>query len=158
MTFGRTRKESRNLAGLFWQISWVEWASMATMPDLEPETAAINVGEFIAALITCETFTDFCTDRITTLQLDNTTAKAWIDTARCTRAPFDRCAQGIHLHLLKKNMKVRTSWIPSAENLVADTCSRVSLTWNVPKHVHTIAGQRFRRLSPKFNNLLRFLS
>ena len=127
------------------------------MSELKPGQVQINIAEFIAALITCETFADFCTARITTLELDNVTAKAWLDTARCTRAPYDRCAQGIHLYILKKNMKVKTSWIPSAENLLADICSRKTFTWNSPGHVHVIAGHRWRRVSPKLSNLLRFV-
>ena len=60
---------------------------LVAMPDLYPGNVKINVAEFIAALITCETYADRCKGRITTLEIDNTTAKAWLDSARCTRAP-----------------------------------------------------------------------
>ena len=139
LIFEAKNKDYPGLAGLFWQVTWAEWSIMAPMPELRPGVVEINVAEFIAALITCETFTDFCTGRLTTLQLDNTTAKTWVDTARCTRAPFDRCAQGIHLYLLKKNMKVLTSWVASAENVVADTCSRQEFPRRKVRHEHVIA-------------------
>ena len=73
--FGRENKDYLGLAGLFWQITWVEWTNMAAMPDLIPGSVKINIAEFIAALITCETFADFCVGRITTLELDNFAAK-----------------------------------------------------------------------------------
>ena len=157
LTFEYENREYPGLAGLFWQVSWAEWAIMAHMPSLRPGVTEINVAEFIAALITCETFTDFCKGRLTTLKLDNTTAKTWIDTARCTGAPFDRCAQGIHLYLLKRNMKVITSWVSSADNVVADACSRHNFPRRAVRHEHVIEGNRFRRISPKFTNLLRFM-
>ena len=71
---------------------------MASIAALHPRHIKINVAEFVAALITCETFSQFCVGRITVLHLDNVTAKAWLDSARCPRAPFDRCAQGTHLY------------------------------------------------------------
>ena len=46
------------------------------MPELHPGSAKINVAEFIAALITCETFADFCAGKITVIQVGNITAKA----------------------------------------------------------------------------------
>ena len=46
------------------------------MPELHPGSAKINVAEFIAALITCETYADHCKGRITILEIDNITAKA----------------------------------------------------------------------------------
>ena len=154
LTFAHGGKHSSGLAGLFWQISWAEWSSMVSTPGLKPGAAEINVAEFLAALITFETFTEFCKGRVTTLEIDNTTAKTWIDTARCTRALFDRCAQGIHLHILHMNMKIKTSWIPSARNVVADICSRQHFPWHAAGHIHPIAGCRYRRVSPKFVNLL----
>ena len=157
LTFAHGSKHSSGLAGLFWQISWGEWSTMVPTPGLRPGAAEINVAEFLAALITLETFTEFCKGSITTLEIDNTTAKTWIDTARCTKAPLDRCAQGIHLHILNKNMKVKTSWIPSARNVVADICSRQHFPWHAAGHIHPIAGCRYRRVSPKFVNLLRLL-
>ena len=164
LTFDHEDSKSPDLAGLFWQVTWDEWSTMAAIPELRPGLVEINIAEFLAALITCETFADHCEGRITTLQVDNCTAKVWMDTARCTRAPFDRCAQGIHLHILKKNMKVKTVWISSAENVVADLCSRRTfpwhkkgqLPWQKKEHIHMIAGHQFRRISPKYLNLLRF--
>ena len=108
LTFDHENCKFSGLAGFFWQVTWDEWSTMAAIPELRPVLVEINIAEFLAALITCETFADHCEGRITTLQVDNCTAKVWMDTARCTRAPFDRCAQGIHLHILKKNMKVKT--------------------------------------------------
>ena len=46
------------------------------MEDLTPGAPAINVAEFIAALITCETFAEFCNGKITTIEIDNVAAKS----------------------------------------------------------------------------------
>ena len=134
----------------------MEWKKLVAMPDLYPGNVEINVAEFIAALITCETFAHHCKGRITTFEIDNITAKAWLDSARCTRAPYDRCAQGSHMHRLEMNIKIRTSWIPSAQNMVADTCSRQPFTFRVKGQRHLIAGRRLRRISPKVYNVLRY--
>ena len=82
---------------------------MTTMPELAPGSVKINITEFIAALVTCETYADYCVGKITVLEVDNITAKAWLNTARCTRAPYDRCAQGCHIHRLNMNMKIKPS-------------------------------------------------
>ena len=134
----------------------MEWARITAMPELTPGSVKINIAEFIAALITCETFAEFCTGKITTLELDNITAKAWLDSARCTRAPYDRCAQSSHLYRLKMNMKIRTSWIPSELNMFADACSRKLLNFQIKGRRHVIGGHSFRRISPKLNNLLKY--
>ena len=47
-----------------------------TTADLLPGSVMINIAEYLAALITCETFADFCAGKITVIQLDNITAKA----------------------------------------------------------------------------------
>ena len=75
LKFGYENRDYPGLAGFFWQVSWAEWSIMAPMSELRPGVAEIIVAEFISAFITCETFTDLCTGRLTTLQLDNTTAK-----------------------------------------------------------------------------------
>ena len=62
--------------GLFWQMSWEVWAKRHPMEDLIPGAVAINVAEFIAALITCETFAEFCSGKITTIEIDNVAAKS----------------------------------------------------------------------------------
>ena len=154
LTFDQHIGHKSGVDGLFWQINWVEWAKFATMPELAPGSVKINIAEFIAALITCETYAEYCAGKITTLEIDNITAKAWLDNARCTRAPYDRCAQGSHMHRLGMNIKIKTSWIPSAQNLIADICSRVPFKVKNKGQSHIVAGQRYRRISPKFNNLL----
>ena len=105
-------------------MGWDDWNKVASLPTLHPRHIKINVAEFIAALITCETFAQFCIGRITVLHLDNITAKAWLDSARCPRAPFDRCAQGTHLYMIRMTMKIRTQWVASKDNELADICSR----------------------------------
>ena len=157
LTFQGRHKDHPGLAGLFWQNSWDEWSNMATVPELKTGKVHIIIAEFIAALVTCETFANFCASRVTTLELDNFTVKAWLDTALCTRAPYDRCAQGIHLYILKRNKKVKTARIPSAENLLTDTCSRKTFPWHSTGHMHVIAGERWRRISPKLSNLLKLV-
>ena len=47
---------------------------MTTMPELAPGSVKINIAEFIAALITCETYADYCVGKITVLEVDNITA------------------------------------------------------------------------------------
>ena len=128
---------------------------MITMNDLCPDNVKINVAEFIALLITCETFTPFCANKITSLRVDNVSARAWFDRARCPRYPFDRCAQGLHLWILKNSMKVRTVWVTSAENHIADRCSRE--TFNLKSSGHDILGARYRKVAPKWGNVIRFL-
>ena len=156
LTFDSKLSQVNGVAGLFWQISWREWEKIVPMPDLTPGNVKINVAEFIAALITCDTFSAYCTGMLTTLHIDSITAKAWLDSARCPRAPYDRCAQGSHLHRLKKDMKIKTAWMPSGQNKIADTCSRVALTFHNKGPRHMIAGLCFRRMSPKFNELLKY--
>ena len=58
------------------------------MVDLVPGSVRINVAEFLAALITCETFTPFAGNKYTTIKIDNTSAKSWLDSARCPKYPF----------------------------------------------------------------------
>ena len=65
----------------------------------------INVAEFLAILITCETFTSFCAGKMTTIETDHISAETWFNKARCPIFPFDRCAQGWHLYILKHSMK-----------------------------------------------------
>ena len=76
LTFALEDKYEHVVDGLFWQISWVEWAGMTKMPELTPGSVKINIAEFIAALITCETFAGYCAGKITLLEMDNITTKA----------------------------------------------------------------------------------
>ena len=121
------------------------------MEDLTPGSPLINVAEFIAALITCETFAEFCSGKITTIEIDNVAAKSWLDSARCPKYPFDRCAQGLHLYMVKRSMKVRSTWIPSRDNRIADLCSRKPIWTGV-----SIAGNRLRNVKAKWKNVMRF--
>ena len=54
----------------------MDWTKITAMPELTPGSVKINIAEFIAALITCETYAEFCIGKITKLELDNITAKA----------------------------------------------------------------------------------
>ena len=153
LTFDQDIKHKSGLEEQFWQISWVEWTKLATMPELTPGCVKINIAEFIAALITCETYAEHCAGKITSLEIDNITAKAWFDAARCPKAPYDSCAQGSHMHRLGMDMKIKTSWIPSAQNAIADIFSRVPFKIG---QSHIVAGRRYIRISPKFNNLLKY--
>ena len=137
--------------GLFWQLSWSEWNKVS---DIISGTAKINTAEFLAALITCETFAKYCSQLYTTLGLDNYAAKCWLDAARCPIHPFDRCAQGTHLYMLEMSMKIKTRWIPSAENILADKFSREYFGMS-PK-IHWVSGVRMRKVRPSWRNVLRF--
>ena len=149
-----TNNPSAVVEGFFWQLSWEEWDKVVKMSDLSPGSVKINQAEFLAALITCETFARFCSGRYTFLTLDNFSAKAWIDMARCPIFPFDRCAQGTHLFLLEQSMKIRTRWIPSAENVTADIFSR---RFFPSKHRHRVADKWFKKVKPRWINTLKFL-
>ena len=141
--------------GFFWQISWSQWNAVAPIAALNPREVKINAAEFLAALITCETFSRFCGGCITKLSLDNVTAKAWLDSARCPRYPFDRCAQGTHLFMIKSSMKIKTFWVPSHMNKLADICSREPFSRSSSGHI--IAGVRLMKVRPKYQNVTRFL-
>ena len=77
------------------------------MEELTVGKVKINVAEFLALLITCETFTLFCAGKITEVKTDNVTTRSLVNKARCPHHPFDRCAQGLHLHMLRHAMKLR---------------------------------------------------
>ena len=76
MLFEQKNKDYDGANHLFWQISWIEWTRILSTAELEAGDVKINIAKYIAALITCETFADFCAGKITVIQLDNITAKA----------------------------------------------------------------------------------
>ena len=115
----------------------------------------INEAEFLAALITCETFSEFCAHKLTDLEIDSKVAKAWLDSSRCPRHPFDRYAQATHLYMIKRTMKIRTSWVSSGDNSLADICSREIFSANSSGHL--IKGVKLRKISPQWLNLIKFL-
>ena len=141
--------------GLFWQQSWKEWERVFSMTAVKPGAVKINAAEFLAMLITCETFTDLCAGKLTYLEVDNTCAQAWFEAARCPLFPFDRCAQGTHLHMLDYKMKVKTRWVSSSDNILADRCSREKL--------HKDADERFPgdvrmlKVKPRWQNVMKFM-
>ena len=145
----------REFDGLFWQIQWEVWAKRYPMVDLKPGNIKINVAEFLAALITCETFADHCRGKITTIKIDNISAKSWLDSARCPRYPFDRCAQGVHLYMVQNAIKVKSTWIPSGDNTFADICSR-KLFQEKPA-VSKIAGKTLMNVKARWKHVTRFI-
>ena len=62
--------------GLFWQVSWVEWYKRFPLSALSVDNVHINVAEYMAILISCETFTPWCAGKLTEIHTDNVTAKA----------------------------------------------------------------------------------
>ena len=62
--------------GLFWQVSWVEWYNLLPLSALSVDNVHINVGEYMAILISCETFAPWCAEKLTEIHTDNVTAKA----------------------------------------------------------------------------------
>ena len=111
--------------------------------------------EFLAALITCETFAPFCKGQITELSLDNFSAKVWLDTSRCPRFPYDRCAQGLHILMLSNSMKIQTRWVPSEENTLPDYFSRSFCSRQAAGHV--VSGHRMLKVKPIWLNVTKFL-
>ena len=124
------------------------------MMSLSKNRLHINAAEFLAALITIETFAKYCKGKITILGIDNTTAKTWLDSARCPKRPYDRCAQSTHLFMLKQKMKIKTQWVSSVNNTLADKFSRNY--YSKSRKGHLIAGVRLQKVSPKWQNVLRF--
>ena len=114
----------------------------------------INAAEFLALLITCETFSRHCADRLTYLGVDNVSARSWFDKDRCPHFPLDRCAQGVHLLMLQREMKVSTYWVPSADNALADVCSRRRLP--LAPTGALVAGVRLRKIKPRCHHVLRY--
>ena len=76
MLYDQENKDDICTDGLFWQISWVAWTTVMATAELAPGGVQINIAEYIAALITCETFADFCAGKITVIRVDNITARA----------------------------------------------------------------------------------
>ena len=68
-------RSRQGLDGLVWQISWEEWHRTAPLKQLSPRSVNIHVAEFLAALITCETFVTHCKSTLTWLAVDNYAAK-----------------------------------------------------------------------------------
>ena len=155
LMFNNESPRKDRIQGLFWQIPWVEWYKVIPMPSLTIGSVKINVAEFLALLITCETFTSFCKGKYTAIVTDNISAKSWVNKARCPHFPFDRCAQGLHLHMLKHSMKLRASWIPTGDNTLADLCSRKKFSMNTAGH--SIGGRQIRKVRPRWTNVTKYL-
>ena len=116
--FSPETSRDKKCSGLFWQLRWDEWNLISSLMSLSKERVHINAAEFLAALITIETFAEYCKEKITILGIDNTSAKSWLDSARCPKAPYDRCAQSTHLFMIKQRMKIRTQWVSSVDNIL----------------------------------------
>ena len=127
------------------------------MDDLQPGAVKINRAEFLAALISCETLVPLCESKITDFMLDNLVAKRWIDSARCPLHPLDRCAQGVALFMLQREMKLTTTWICSGSNTLADICSRKTFMTKSKRSIYRIAGARLQKVAPKWRNVIKLL-
>ena len=155
ITFGGPDSDYPRIDGLFWQMTWAEWNEIYHTPHLAPGGVIINVAEFLAALITCETFAEFCSQKATTLSIDSRVAKAWLDSYRCPRHPFDRCAQAVHLYMMDRSMKLHTTWVSSGDNSVADIFSR--RRFSARSTGHEVNGRRFRKIKPSWTRVVKFL-
>ena len=116
MRFAEPHTRGGGIGGHFWQMPWHQWRGVRDFGDLRHGHVKICVAEFLAVLITLETFADHCSGRFTTIEIDSTVAKQWWDSSRCPISPFDRCAQGLHLYLLQRSIKIRTEWVSSSAN------------------------------------------
>ena len=128
---------------------------MSVTKYLTPGNVKINRAEFLAALITCETFARYCTGKLTKMALDNQTARSWFDAARCPVFPFDKYAQGTHMYMIELSMKVWTCWISTAMNKLADTVSR--RTFMMSNSTHMIAKTHLRKVKPRWRNVIKFV-
>ena len=138
-------------------LTWCEWQKVKSMNDFRPGMVKICRADFLAALITCETFVQYCENKITTLALDNNAAKEWFDSARCPIYPLDRLAQGVGFFMLEREMKVITTWISSKENTLADICSRKTLLSKRKNRSYNIAGVNLQKIPPRWRNVLKLL-
>ena len=75
LLFDEGLRREKGVDGIFWQVSWIEWQKVMRMTELCPGSVRINIAEFLAALITCETFADHCAGLYSTLAVDNTAAR-----------------------------------------------------------------------------------
>ena len=57
----------RGLDGLSWQISLKDWQKRVPMRRLRSGSVEINLAEFLAAQLTCETFAAHCKGTLTSL-------------------------------------------------------------------------------------------
>ena len=153
--FDRRKDSPPLIDGLFWQIAWNRWDRIFSTRAISSPRENINTAEYLALLITCETFANQAAGRITFMDVDNRPALAWFEAARCPIFPFDRCGQGTHLHLLERNMKVRAKWIRSASNALADRCSRK--TFSMMRAGHDFDGIRLLKVKPRWQNVMRFI-
>ena len=76
LRFTEVHANYEGFGGLFWQMSWDEWGGIRSLGDLSVGHVKIGVAEFLAALISFETFADFCSGKFTTLEIDNISAKS----------------------------------------------------------------------------------
>ena len=75
VVFDHIERRRRGLDGLLWQIPWKEWLRTSPMKGLRPDFINIHIAEFLAALITYETFVAHCKGTLTWLAVDNYAAK-----------------------------------------------------------------------------------
>ena len=69
--------------GLFWQIQWKDWDKLVSHKHIPHGSVHINVAEYVALLLTCETFANWCQGKLTYCELDNVSAQSWFEAARC---------------------------------------------------------------------------
>ena len=155
LRFAKSSDVHPHFDGFFWQIQWDQWYKITSARGILPQHVTINTAEYLALLITCETFADQCEGCLTYLDIDNTAAQRWFEAARCPIFPFDRCGQGTHLYMLERNMKVKTNWVCSAANTLADTCSRQA--FSMRKAGHVIDGFRLRGIKPRWQSVVKFV-
>ena len=155
LRFYQANASYQGFDGIFWQTKWEDWNSVVSMVNLRTGQVNINVAEYVAMLVTCETFAEFCGGKLTYLDVDNTSAHAWFEAARCPKFPIDRCGQGTQMYMLEKGMKVKTHWIPSGENVLADACSRKHFSMSASGHL--FGDILLRKVKPRWRNVLKFI-
>ena len=155
LRFAESTDDHPIIDGLFWQIQWAQWYKISPAGGTLLQPISINIAEYLALLITCETFADQSEGCLTYLDIDNTSAQSWFEAARCPKFPYDRCGQGTHLYMLERNMKVKTNWVCSNANPLADICSRKA--FSMRKAGHVIDGVRLRGIKPRWQNVMRFV-
>ena len=146
------KKPVAGFHGKFWQISWIDFSRIVSLRRLRPRHVGINVAEFIAALITQETFLADCENFLSIHFVDNTSALAWLNKDRCSVSPFDKLAQAMALKKLACCAKIWHRYIPTKENTVADEASRKQYG-----QLMIVNGARFKKSRPRWNETLRFI-
>ena len=76
LRFNKRKDTPPYIDGLFWQVDWRRWDRIFSTRAISSLHGNINTAEYLALLITCETFAKQGAGCITYLDIDNKPARA----------------------------------------------------------------------------------